>query len=77
MVNDYERITLDPFFVENKDSLLLYFLIKACPIFQKSFSLDTAIGITDKEKFLCMCNGKESNLGNTEGKKLQPLPNCS
>jgi len=68
MVNDYEKMISDPYFVENEDSLLLYFLTKACPIFQESFPLDTAIGITDKEKFLCMYNGKELNLGDTEGK---------
>lgn len=70
MTKDYEKMISDPYFIENYDSLLLYFLGEACPVFQKSFSLDTAIGITDKEKFLCYYNGKELNCGDLEGKPI-------
>lgn len=70
MTKDYEEIVSDPYFIENYDSLLLYFLGKACPMFQKAFSLDTAIGVTDREKFLCYYNGKELNCGNLEGKLI-------
>lgn len=70
MTKDYEKMISDPYFIENYDSLLLYFLGEACPIFQKSFPLDTAIGVTDKEKFLCYYNGKELNCGDLEGKPI-------
>lgn len=70
MIKDYEKIILDPYFIEHYDSLLLYFLGEVCPMFQKSFPLDTAIGVTDREKFLCYYNGKELNCGDLEGKPI-------
>lgn len=70
MTQTYEKFLSDPYFNENEDSLLLYFLDKACPMFQESFPLDTAIGVTDKEKFLCYYNGKELNCGELEGKTI-------
>lgn len=70
MLNDYKKMLSDPYFIENYDSLLLYFLGEACPMFQKSFPLDTAIGVTDREKFLCYYNGKELNCGELEGKPI-------
>lgn len=81
MIKDYEKIISDPYFIENYDSLLLYFLGEVCPMFQESFSLDTAIGVTDKEKFLCYYNGKELNCGNLEGKPIsasaEELSSCT
>ncbi|URZ00331.1 methyl-accepting chemotaxis protein [Clostridium felsineum] len=70
MIENYEKLTLDSYFADNEDSLLLYFLGKACPLFQQSFPLDTAIGITDRENFLCYYNGNELNCGDLEGKKI-------
>lgn len=70
MVEIYEKILSDPYFTENEDNLLLYFLDKACPMFQESFPLDTAIGLTDREQFICYYNGTELNCGDLEGKKI-------
>lgn len=72
MLENNETIFSNPYFTENEDNLLLHFLGKACPIFQKGFSLDCAIGVTDKEKFLCYYNGDELNCGDLEGKTIPP-----
>jgi methyl-accepting chemotaxis protein len=72
LVEINEDIFSNPYFTENEDNLLLHFLGKACPMFQEGFPLDCAIGITDKEKFLCYYNGEELNCGDLEGKTIPP-----
>lgn len=57
---------------ENEDQLLLDYLVKVSPLFQQGIPLDSAIGITDKEKFLCYYNGKELNCGELAGKMIPP-----